>query len=499
MTKKKDFSCSINKMKNLSKIRCFNNILSDNIKFNNFVESFILKNREYFNLEMKDVLISRNDWSSRRKNILTEIHRYYIKNENEISSLTKKKGFNNNLYLLIKTKIYSHLIKNTFLLNNLTDNQIELVKKFIIVLFFLTRNPPFVRQQISSLSGLNVGTINSIIDYLNIDIPKYIRERSQIFDTLNENVNFLNEILDSGLRENLLLVQNQAPNTRQLLENGYQQFIFSIQRNGNFSYYNVIKKAGLLPYTDVEFRTYFMEKFCRNLVDYINDKKKENIDDNEILNYFLMETTYISLLKISEIPESFIINNNYLICLRVISFALLKCSNYLCLSNELKVLTRKSDRSIRRYLNNYLPLLEKLYDFKINQWLPRSLHDNYTFNDLKKEVKNAGFILINPNNENDFNLLLNQVSSIHKMHVLIHCGNPAHPKYEIRFDSILNENQCKYCSGYTLSFEDIEREVKLTGLKKCGREGILIHPSNAKKFEDLKNSTGIQSAYSYFL
>ncbi|GAH17632.1 unnamed protein product, partial [marine sediment metagenome] len=125
----------------------------------------------------------------------------------------------------------------------------------------------------------------------------------------------------------------------------------------------------------------------------------------------------ISLLKISKIPESFIINNNYLICLKVISYALLKCSNYTCLSNELMVFTGKSDRTIRRYINNYLPLLEKLYNIEINHWLPRSLHDNYTFDDLKKEVENAGFILIYPKKENDFYLLLSQVSSVLKMNI----------------------------------------------------------------------------------
>ncbi len=458
-------------------------------------ESLIFNTREYFNLEMKDVLISRNKWSSRRKDILTEIHRFYFKNENEISSLAKKIGINDNLYSSIKIKIYAYLMKNTYLLSDLTDNQIDLVKKFIIALFFLTRNPPFVRQQISLLSGLNVGTIDSIIDYLNLDIPKYIRNRSQIFETLIENANFLNKVLNSGLKENLLLAHNQFPTKKQLIENGYQQFIYSIERNENFTYSNVIKRAGLLPYTDIEFRTYFMEKFCQSLVDYINDKKKENIDNNEILNYLLMETEYISLLKISKILESFIINNNYLICLKVISFALLKCSNYTCLSNELMVFTGKSDRTIRRYINNYLPLLEKLYNIEINHWLPRSLHDNYTFDDLKKEVVNAGFILIYPKKENDFYLLLSQVSSVLKMNILIHCRNPTHPKYEMRFDSILNGNPCKYCSGYSLSFNNIEREVKLTGLRRCGREGILIHPKNAKEFEDLKNTTGIQPAY----
>jgi len=458
-------------------------------------ESLIFNTREYFNLEMKDVLISRNKWSSRRKDILTEIHRFYFKNINEISSLAKKIGINDNLYSSIKAKIYSYLMKNTYLLSDLTDNQIVLVNKFIIALFFLTRNPPFVRQQISLLSGLNVGTIDSIIGYLNLDIPKYIRNRSQIFKTLIENGNFLNKVLNSGLKENLLLAPNQSPTKKQLIENGYQQFIYSIERNENFTYFDVIKKAGLLPFTNIKFRTYFMEKFCQNLVDYINNKKKENIDDNEILDYLLMETEYISLLKISKIPKSFIINNNYLICLKVISFALLRCSNYTCLSNELMVFTGKPDRTIRRYINNHLPLLEKLYDIEINHWLPRSLHDKYTFDDLKKEVENAGFILIYPKKENDFNLLLSQVSSILKMNILIHCGNPAHPEYEIRFDSILNGIPCKYCSGYSLSFDDIETEVKLTGLRRCGREGILIHPKNTKEFEDLKNTTGIQPAY----
>ncbi|GAH17635.1 unnamed protein product, partial [marine sediment metagenome] len=139
----------------------------------------------------------------------------------------KKIGINDNLYSSIKTKIYAYLMKNTYLLSDLTDNQIDLVKKFIIALFFLTRNPPFVRQQISFLSGLNVGTIDSIIDYLNLDIPKYIRNRSQIFETLIENANFLNKVLNSGLKENLLLAPNQSPTKKQLIENGYQQFIYS--------------------------------------------------------------------------------------------------------------------------------------------------------------------------------------------------------------------------------------------------------------------------------
>ena len=373
---------------------------------------------------MKDVLTYRNSWSSRRKNILTEIYNLCIKKKETISSIIKKKGFNNDLYSLIKTKIYSDLKITTYLLTGLTDYQVSLVKKFIIAIFLLTCNPPFIRRQISIFSRLNVGTINKIIDYLNLDIPKYTSKRSQIFDTLDKNANFLNEILNSSLKEYLSLAPDQAPSKKQLIENGYQQFIYSIERNKNFKYSDVIKQAGLLSYNDIKFRNYFMDRFCINLVNYIKNMKKENIDDNEILNCLLKETMFISLLEISEIPESFIINSNYLICLEVISFALLKCSDYDSLSNELMAFTGKSNRTIRRYINNYLLYLEKLYGFEINHWLPRPIHDNYTFSDLKREVVNAGFILIYPKTQNKFNLLLSQVSSIYKIYLTIHCGNP---------------------------------------------------------------------------
>lgn len=444
---------------------------------------------------MKDVFLSRSSWLTRRKDILSEIHNLFVKNKKRFISIIKKKGFNNDLYSLIMNEIYSFLMKKTNLLNNLTDDQMILVKKFIIVIFLLTRNPPFIRRQISILSELNVRTINNIINYLKIDIPKYTRKRFQIFNTIIENANFLNKILDSGLRKALLLVQNQAPSKKQLIESGYQQFIYSIERNINFKYSDVIKQAGLIPYNHIKFRQYFMEKFCRNLMNYIKNKTSENIEKDDILESLLRETTYISLLGISDIPESFIINNNFLICLEVIGFAILKCSNYDNLSHELMLFTGKSDRTIKRYMHNYLPLLEKLYGIEINHWLPRPIHNNYTFYDLKREVKKTGFILIYPKTAKEFNLLLSQISSVYKMYITIHCGHPTHPEYKIRFDSILNGLPCKYCSGYSLSIDDIESEVKLTGLKKSGKEGSLLKPRTFKEFEELKKLTGIQPAY----
>jgi hypothetical protein len=423
-------------------------------------------------------------WTSRRKKILTEIRDFFLNNKNIFSETLEVNDFNIKLTNSIQLRANAYLSKNVKFMNEFTQNQQEKVNKYIVAIFLMTRKPPFVRNKISELSKLNVGTINNIINLLNLDIPNNIRERSQIFNTLEENADFLRKILERGLREHLLLSPKQAPRKVDLISNSYEQFYYNIERKKTFTYSDVIRKAGLYPFTDERFTSYFLEKFCYSLIKYM-ENLKNNDKNGVILLKITRKETFDIIYSNSKIPTSNKYSSKSKICLIVISLAFLKCDNYTDLSNELQKITKKGERTVRRYITEFIPLISIVKGINVSKWMPR-VYSDYSFKDIVKIVSSRGLNLLSPINEKEFEIMKAK-SGVYKMRIKIHCGDPNHLEYQIRFDTILNGSKCKYCTGYTLTLAEIEEFVELVGLRKSGKAGILINPSNVIEFENLKS------------
>ncbi len=447
------------------------------------------QNQTYFYTDHKDYLkdvrsvIPKDDtWLLRRTRIIKEIHNYFLFKKSNFPVNPKLEEINLNLINRVQSRINLYLSKKFEFISEINKNQQNRINKYIISIFLLTRTPSFVRHKISELSGLNIGTINNIIKLLNLEIPKNVRERSQIFYTLEDNANFLKLILKNGLKDKLLLAPKQAPKKEDLISNGYEQFYYSIERNKEFSYSDVIKQAGLFLYAERRFSTYFIEKFCFSLVNYIEylskyEKKEtvfKKIGENESFELIFSQ---------SAIPKNRKNITKAKICQIVVSLALLKCENYECLSRELQSFTHKSERTIRRYIIEYIPLINTIKSLDVNQWMPHPYTD-YNFNNVLNIIKSRGFDVLYPTTKQEYEIL-KSATGVNKMYVKIHCGDPDHPDYEIRFDSILNGSRCKYCTGYTLTYSDIKDLIEFVGLRKSGDIGILITPKDAIEFESL--------------
>ncbi len=439
------------------------------------------------------ILMSQESWSSYQIKIFKEIYRYVNNNEN-ISHINREMGMSENFYNFLIENVITYLYNNTILLDNLTEKQIEKVKKYSLAIFLMTRNPPYIRNQISTITHLHPETIEKIIIILDLKILKNVQNRSQIFDTLSENARFLNEILDSGLRNKLLLASRQGPTKIHLIENGYQQFIYAVERNKQFKYSDILKKADLLPYTHPDFTPLFIEKFCRTLIIYIKKLRKKVTDKNPLISTLLQDNTFNIILTTSKIPKSRTYISRAKICLKVVVFALLKCSCYTSLSKEIQLLTEKTERTVRRYIIEFIPLLNVVMGLDISNWLPHPYRE-YSFNDVLEIVNNKGFFLISPSDERQYEILKRQTKGgTHRIYITVHCGNPNHLEYQVRFDTILYGGKCKYCTGYTITLYDIKELLEIVGLRKTGRSGVLINPSDEKEFEELKSEYDLTPA-----
>lgn len=439
----------------------------------------------------KFTLSNDDSWTSRRKKILKRIHFFFLNYTSVFPENPETGQIDANLINRIQLRVNTYLSKNNKLMNEINQNQQEKVNKYIMAIFLMTRTPPFVRNKISELSNLNVGTINKIINFLNLDIPKNIRERSKIFNTLEENADFLRKILEGGLREHLLLAPKQAPKKVDLISNGFEQFYYNIERKKAFTYSEVIRKAGLYTFTDERFSSYFLEKFCHSLINFIEISTKYNKNGIVLLKMAEKETFDI-IYSHSKIP----INNKYIskakICTIVVSLALLKCNNYTDLSNELQKITKKIERTVRRYITEFIPFINIVKGLNVSKWMPRPYSD-YSFGDIVNIVNSRGLDLLSPANEKEYEVMKAE-TGVHKMYVKIHCGDPNHLEYQTRLDGIINGSKCKYCTGYTLTFAEIEDIVELVGLRRSGNAGILINPSNALEFENLNSTHDVNPA-----
>ena len=313
---------------------------------------------------------------------------FFLNNKGKFPEILEVNEINIKLIKSIQLRVNAYLSKNIKFMNEINKNQQEKVNKYIIAIFLMTRTTPFIRSKISALSNLNIGTINNIINFLNLNIPKNIRERFQIFNTLEENADYLKKILEEGLREHLLLAPKQAPKKVDLISNGYEQFYYNIERKKAFNYSEVIRKAALYPFKDERFSSYFLEKFCHSLINFIENSRKYN-ENGVVLLKMAEKETFDIIYSHSKIP----INNRYIskakTCTIVVSLALLKCNNYTDLSNELQKITKKIERTVRRYITEFIPLINIVKGLNVSKWMPRPYSD-YSFGDVLNIVNSRG-------------------------------------------------------------------------------------------------------------
>ncbi len=425
----------------------------------------------------------KKKWLAVREHIIKIIF-HYIHEDHDIAQFYRKKGLVKEFIGFLLEKVSKYLNYRNELIYNLTEKQKDSVKKYIIAVFLLTRSPPFLRDQVSNISKLHPTTVNKIINVLGLEIPKYVNDRSQIFTTIYENAKFLIEIIDYNLKEKLYLAPQQAPTKAQLIQNGYKQFFYSIDHNEFFTYSDVLIEAGLFEFANPKFSDFFVEKFSLVLVNYINSLRPEK---ESSLYLFLNDETFNNIFNLSQIPRY----KNYLSrtrkCFKLIVLALLKCKNYCELSESLQNLTKKTERTVRRYINEYIPFLSTVMDIDGSKWLPHAYHE-YSFDEFREIIVSNGFELRFPSNKKEFERLKECTEGgVHRIYVTVHCGKSNHPEYRVRFDSILNGASCKYCTGYSITFNDIQELVELMGLKKTGRPGRLVFPSNENEYNALKN------------
>ena len=254
---------------------------------------------------------------------------------------------------------------------------------------------------------------------------------------------------------------------------------------------------------------YNLDDYCRIVVSYI--KNKIGIDHNNFDKYFeilrekklnvlgdvISDTTIHKFMKIGNIDTS---NKRNLskakkFC-QVIALALLNCSNYKCLYNKFKKVSGLQDRQTRDLIKKYIPLLNSInpkLDIKI--WMPKKVHAPYTFSEIKSYIKEKGWMLLSPKNQNEFNDLKKSTGGS-DVPLIVHCGNPQHLEWKSSFRSILNNNSnCPDCSNKVFTYSQIKQMIKDLGVKMSDKEGILIQPESNEKFLQIRRDKGRQPSY----
>ena len=88
----------------------------------------------------------------------------------------------------------------------------------------------------------------------------------------------LNRLLDSGLRENLNLKNNQAPSKQKLREFGHRSFLWDIYKKG-LRYNQVVERAGLKPNTvRNKWKNFNLNEAANKLLEIVNSEKLKKIN-----------------------------------------------------------------------------------------------------------------------------------------------------------------------------------------------------------------------------
>jgi hypothetical protein len=340
----------------------------------------------------------------------------------------------------------------------------------------------------------NAGEVYSHDDMLNINInnSKCFCSKNSIKSSLNLDKSQVNDSVDNT--ENM---QNRINTCEQKIEE-----LINVKAEK-------FQKSRVFMLNKIALRDHNIEDFCRIVVSYIKDKI--GIDHNNFDKYFkilkerkfnaledvLSETTILNFMKIGNIDtcDKRNLSKAKKFC-QVIALALLNCSNYKSLYNKFKSVSGLKDRQTRDLIKKYIPLLNSInpkLDVKI--WMPKKVHAPYTYSQIKSYIQNKNWVLLRPENQNEFNYLKKNIKNS-DIPLLVHCKNPEHLEWRTSFRSILNNNSnCPDCSNNVCTYNQIKQMVKILGSKMSDYGGILVYPESNEKFLQIRRDKGKQPSY----
>ncbi|MFX1504266.1 MAG: hypothetical protein ACFFDH_25120, partial [Promethearchaeota archaeon] len=194
-----------------------------------------------------------------------------------------------------------------------------------------------------------------------------------------------------------------------------------------------------------------------NFIEYHNHIKQNQINVDEIINKMFVNDKFIDLLrKIKGNPNKIEIKQERR-CIEVISFALLKCPNFLSLFNYLKTRLGIAKRQVWRLINKYIPLLERINpEINIQIWLPKEKNSSTSYEDCEKLGDSRDDLEFYMTRE-EFNKAMDNRGKKSPSQVPLkwRCTKDPEHIWSATYNDIKNGTGCRYCRGaIAITYED---------------------------------------------
>ena len=201
-----------------------------------------------------------------------------------------------------------------------------------------------------------------------------------------------------------------------------------------YNKYQELESLSPPPQQDVDVvnKNKMMEIYCRiiNLIKrklgfqhndfekYPCEVKEKRIDTETILKNYLSDDFLINFLQDESNKKSESNKKKCKIIFHIILLIFMKCTGYKCLSSELLGVYDVSERTIRNWLNDYMPPIKEVnHDFAVTKYMPGAIF--YTFSKIKgmvealgKEITGLKGKLVYPENKSDFDTLKEKCGEI---------------------------------------------------------------------------------------
>ena len=197
-----------------------------------------------------------------------------------------------------------------------------------------------------------------------------------------------------------------------------------------------------------------------NFDKYLQFLTENNINANEVFKIALDNTTLMELFNITKIYEG---GHRWLQatrCLQTVGLAILKCTDYDCLKENLGHLTNLNAGQVSKLIRDYIPPLKQVKsDLNVDKWLYKGTLFSYKkakdlARDVGKEKSGLPGIIKKPETKEKFNELT-EIYSPTLVPLEIWCQHPSHKD----FASTGNKLQQRHW-GYKKCIYDLERRIK---------------------------------------
>ncbi len=255
-------------------------------------------------------------------------------------------------------------------------------------------------------------------------------------------VAFFRDVIYPRLGANLSIKTVRDPTYKGGL--GYSAYLKQVKKIGmNFT--DLVEKAG--------FKKDYL-KFVKAIIDFIEKKKKNNIDRLKILKMILTEKEFNNLFRQAQLKDGKRNRISARNCLLVISLALLKCPDYDCIYKHLK--NKMTPSFIWKIVYDFIPILGRINpNINIDNWLPPKMLA-LTYNDcitLSNERDDIEFDM----SEDEFNTAMDERGQTSPIDVKLRwiCKDNKH-EWNVSYHQLMWANSgCPYCYGNApISFED---------------------------------------------